>query len=144
MWAVEALVGIRKINCHPVTFLSCYLRAIKTSHLVILISIPQSTTPLLFHYQKMYILTNIQTKGQLISKCLFGIFNSPKKRTKKLDFTTYYLEYLKQNCFRSFLAELKTPKRHFEINWPLVKWLNIARRAVVKIFLRVIYQISYG
>ena len=27
-------------------------------------------------------------KGQLISKCLFGIFNSPKKRTKKLDSTT--------------------------------------------------------
>ena len=28
------------------------------------------------------------TKGQLISKCLFGVFNSPKKRTKKFDFTT--------------------------------------------------------
>ena len=27
-------------------------------------------------------------KGQLISKCLFGIFNFPKKRTKKFDFTT--------------------------------------------------------
>ena len=26
-------------------------------------------------------------KGQLISKCLFGTFNSPKKRTKNLDFT---------------------------------------------------------
>ena len=26
-------------------------------------------------------------KGQLISKCLFGFFNSPKKRTKKIDFT---------------------------------------------------------
>ena len=24
-----------------------------------------------------------RTKGQLISKCLFGIFNSPKKRKKK-------------------------------------------------------------
>ena len=28
------------------------------------------------------------SKGQLISKCLFGIFNSPKNRTKKIDFTT--------------------------------------------------------
>ena len=28
------------------------------------------------------------SKGQLISKYLFGIFNSPKKRTKKFDFTT--------------------------------------------------------
>ena len=27
-------------------------------------------------------------KGQLISKCLLGIFNSPQKRTKKFDFTT--------------------------------------------------------
>ena len=27
-------------------------------------------------------------KGQLISKCLLGIFNSTKKRTKKFDFTT--------------------------------------------------------
>ena len=29
-----------------------------------------------------------EAKGQLISKCLFGIFNSPKKRTKKFNFTT--------------------------------------------------------
>ena len=28
------------------------------------------------------------SKGQLISKCLFGVFNSPKKRTKNFDFTT--------------------------------------------------------
>ena len=28
------------------------------------------------------------SKGQLISKCLFGIFNFPKKRTKIFDFTT--------------------------------------------------------
>ena len=27
-------------------------------------------------------------KGQLISKCLFGILNSPKKRTKKFKITT--------------------------------------------------------
>ena len=27
-------------------------------------------------------------KGQLISKCLFGIFNSAKKRTENFDFTT--------------------------------------------------------
>ena len=25
-----------------------------------------------------------RTKGQLISKCLFGVFNSPKKRTKTI------------------------------------------------------------
>ena len=45
-------------------------------------------------------------KGQLISKCLFRIFNSPKKRTKKFDSSR-------------FLGVLKTPKRRFEIDWPL-------------------------
>jgi hypothetical protein len=30
----------------------------------------------------------IPFKGQLISKCIFGILNSPKKRRKKLNFTT--------------------------------------------------------
>ena len=30
----------------------------------------------------------INYKGQLIPKFLFGIFNSPKKRKKKFDFTT--------------------------------------------------------
>ena len=29
-----------------------------------------------------------ESKGQLISKCLFGIFNSPKRQTKKFDFIT--------------------------------------------------------
>ena len=41
----------------------------------------------------------------------------PKNERKNL---TLLLWYLKSNCFRSFLGELKTPKRHFEINWPLV------------------------
>ena len=32
--------------------------------------------------------TKIPFKGQLISKFLFGFFNSPKKQMKKFDFTT--------------------------------------------------------
>ena len=40
-------------------------------------------------------------KGQLISKGLFGILNSPKKWTKKFDFTTMYLRL---TCFRSFFG----------------------------------------
>ena len=55
-------------------------------------------------------------KGQLISKCIFGILNSPKKWTKKLNFTTM-VPQVKLFLF-FFLGELKTPKRHFEINWP--------------------------
>ena len=38
-------------------------------------------------YTKMTLVI-FDLKGQLISKCLFGTFNSPKKRTKKFDFTT--------------------------------------------------------
>ena len=62
----------------------------------------------------------LSSKGQLISKCLFAVLNSPKKRTK-----TSRLEVpsivVKLNCFVRFLGELKIPKRHFVINWPANK-----------------------
>ena len=53
-------------------------------------------------------------KGQLISKGLFGILNSLKKRAKKIDFTTV----IPQVDLFSFIfwKKLKTAKRHFEIN----------------------------
>ena len=51
------------------------------------------------------------TKGQLISK---GIFNSPKKGAKKSQL--YYDGTSNEIVFVRFLGELKTPKRHFEIN----------------------------
>ena len=54
------------------------------------------------------------SKGQLISKVLFGILNSPKKRTKKFDFTTMIPQV--DLFFFIFWEKLKTPKRHFEIN----------------------------
>ena len=54
------------------------------------------------------------TKGQLISKCLFGIFNS--KRNKNIWF--YYYGNSSQIVFVCFSGKLKKPKRHFEINWP--------------------------
>ena len=50
-------------------------------------------------------------KGQLISKGLFGILNSSKKRTKKIDLTTM----IPQVDLFSFviLEELKTHKKTF-------------------------------
>ena len=59
-----------------------------------------------------------QTKGQVISKSIFVIFNSPKKQPKKFDFTTMapQVELFSFVFWRRF----KTPKRHSEINWPLV------------------------
>ena len=52
-------------------------------------------------------------KGQLILKYLFGVFNSPKNNS------TWGIIVVKLNFFIRFLGELKIPKRHFEINWPL-------------------------
>ena len=49
-------------------------------------------------------------KVQLISKCLFGIFNSPKKRTKN---STLLLWYPKSNCFRSFFVRIEDTKKAF-------------------------------
>ena len=50
-------------------------------------------------------LQKVSTKGQLISKCLFGIFNYPKTRTKK---STLLVWVIKLNCFHSL-----TPKHTF-------------------------------
>jgi hypothetical protein len=61
-------------------------------------------------------------KGQLISKGLFGILNSSKKWTKKFDLTTMIPQV---DLFSSvFWKNLKTPKRHFDINWPLKEVRN--------------------
>ena len=61
---------------------------------------------------------HFNTKGQIISNSNYGMLNSPKKRTNKFDFTTMIPQV---NLFSFvFLRKLKTPKRHFEINWPLV------------------------
>ena len=54
-------------------------------------------------------------KGQLISKGLFGILNSSKKRTKKFDLTTYYDTSVRL-VFVRFFGEFKTPKSPFEVN----------------------------
>ena len=66
-------------------------------------------------------------KGQLISKGLFGFFNSPQKWTK--NFCPSRLGQ-KLTCLSSFLGELKTLKFLFKINWPLALneracWLSV-------------------
>ena len=57
----------------------------------------------------------LDSKGQLISKCLFGIFNSPKKQRKNST-VLYYYGTSSRIVFVRFSGELKTSKRHFEIN----------------------------
>ena len=56
-------------------------------------------------------------KGQLISKCLFGVFNFSQKTNENM--STWGIVVVKSNFFVRFLRELKMPKRHFENNWPL-------------------------
>ena len=53
-------------------------------------------------------------KGQLILKCLFGIFNFPPKEQKK---RLYYYGTSSRIISVFWWGELKTPKRHFEINF---------------------------
>jgi hypothetical protein len=60
-----------------------------------------------------------------ISKCFFGIFNSPKKKKMKKKWL-YYYGTSSRTVFVHFLGELKTPKRHIKINWPLVKGLSFS------------------
>ena len=74
-------------------FSTCYVSEVAQYYLI-----------LLFKYTTEKLL-----KGQLISKCLFGIFNSSKKRTEKFDLQ-YYVWYPNRCVFFCFLGELKTSK----------------------------------
>ena len=67
------------------------------------------------------ILIKILSWSQLILKGHF-FFNSPKKQAKE-----FCPSSLGQNLsFKvRFLGELETPKRYFEIKWPLVLWLQL-------------------
>ena len=56
-------------------------------------------------------------KGQFISECLFGTYLQFLQKTNN-KIWLYYYGTLNQKIFVRFLGELKTPKRHLEINWP--------------------------
>ena len=71
-----------------------------------------------YAYFKLY-------KCQLILQSLFGAFNSPKTQTEKFEFTSTMESQVVLFLFVFFLGELKTPKRHFKINWPLQKNKNL-------------------
>ena len=59
-------------------------------------------------------LSKLATKGHLISKGLFGVFNSSKKmneKTKKFNLTVLW--YLWCNCFCSFFGRIEDIKKFF-------------------------------
>ena len=61
--------------------------------------------------------TSKRSKGQLISKCLFGVFNFSQKNEQKQAHLRYHSR--KIEFFVHFSGELRIPESPFEINWPL-------------------------
>ena len=77
------------------------------------------------------VICSATNKGQLISMSFWYLIFS-QKTNKKIQF--YYYGTTSRIVFVRFLGELKTPKWHFEINWPIVtlwvpnqKYLNIPK-----------------
>ena len=67
-------------------------------------------TIILIAITKLHQISLVFIKGQLISKGLFGILNSPKKRTKKFEFTTMIPQV---DLFSFlFLEEIKDTKKN--------------------------------
>ena len=61
--------------------------------------------------------TNDSTKGQLISKSLFGFFKFFQEMNENK--STWGIIVVKSIFFVRFLEELRIPKSPFENNWPL-------------------------
>ena len=78
-----------------------------------------------------------RAKGQKKSKWFFQVDVSSKKRTNEFYFTTMKPQF---DLFSFvFWMKLKTPKRHFEINWPLIE---ILRFIMIIIYLFQFLEIS--
>ena len=58
------------------------------------------------------------SKGQLISKCLFGVFNFFQKMNENK--LTWGIIVVKSNSFVRFLEETSAWKNYFEFVWPLI------------------------
>ena len=143
------------------TFKSCYtisksswnqpLTAKKWSHIRnqswrLPININKQQKRALWKFQNAIFEKNIKmyhdkTKGQLISKCSFGIFKSPKKGTKKIDFTTmvpqvklfsfFFWENWRHQKDILKLTDLYRMPRTLCLKWLKTKWdtiLNIYKK----------------
>ena len=63
------------------------------------------------------IVINASILGQLISKCLFGVFNFFQKTNENKSTTGTIV--VKSNSFVRFLEETSAWKNHFDFVWPL-------------------------
>ena len=57
------------------------------------------------------------SKGQLISKAIYGLLNSYEKQTDEFDFPFYSSQQKKSNLSVHFLEEVSRTWIAFEINW---------------------------
>ena len=100
-----------KSSCHhclpPKIYLQSTYSEVSNKHRVLLILFEKIPTKCL----------SCIIKGQLISKWFLGSSISSKKRTNKFDFTTM-IPQVDMFSF-VFLRKSTTPKKRFEINWPL-------------------------
>ena len=59
------------------------------------------------------------SKGQIISKCFFGVFDFLQKTNENK--STWGAIVVKLNSFVRFLEEIEDTKNHFETIWPLIE-----------------------
>ena len=80
-------------------------------------------------------------KGQLISKCIFWYLQFFQKTNKKI--RRNYGGTSSRIIFVRFLEELKTKKRHFEINWPLKMNLEVRLNQIMNLLL-LLFNLKHG
>ena len=76
------------------------------------------------------------SKGQLISKSIFGVFKFFQKMNENK--STWGIIVVKSTSFAWFLEEVRIPKSPFEINWPLVLILNLRPMTTNSLFISIV------
>ena len=77
-----------------------------------------------FYWRSKYCAKHISGKGQLISKAIYGLLTSPKKRTDKLVLFAFLLFTAnKSNSSFPFWENLWLVNLLFSFNWPLINTL---------------------
>ena len=66
-----------------------------------------------------YVILQLNTKGQIISKWFFGFFGFLQKTNENK--STWGIIVVKSNSFVHFLEEIEDIKNPFEIIWPLAE-----------------------
>ena len=93
-------------GCSSIIFISHFNRVIYTVHRGVFFH---------FHFRWIYY---CHSKDEIISKCLFGVFNFFQKMNENTS---------KNEFIRSFFGRILGLTIFFEINWPLVGRVSVAK-----------------